>query len=116
MDVELKGDTTRIINVYRPPGGSMKIFWDQMRLLPMEINKKTIICGDFNMDPSNNMVSNVLRELGFSQIVRGHSHIKGRTLDHFYIRPFKSITHHFMHPLYFSDHNAVCVSLKKEDD
>ena len=75
-----------------------------------------MICGDFNMDPSSNMVSNVLRELGFSQIVRGHTHIKGRTLDHFYIRPFKSITHHFMHPLYFSDHNAVCVSLKKEDD
>ena len=82
----------------------------------IEMNKKTIICGDFNMDPSDNKVSNALYKLGFSQIVSEPTHTKGRTLDHFYVRPKSSKIHHFIHPLYFSDHNAVCVSLTKEDN
>ena len=90
MDVEIKGDTTRIINVYRPPGGSMKIFWDQMRLLPLEINKKTIICGDFNLDlarKENETIREFFEERKLSSMIDIPTRVKkgSKTIvDHIY--------------------------------
>ena len=90
VDVDLKGETTRIINVYRPPGGSMKIFWDQMKLLPFELNKKTIICGDFNLDlakKENEQIQEFFEERMLSSMIDIPTRVKkgSKTIvDHIY--------------------------------
>ena len=90
MDVEIKGEKTRIINVYRPPGGSMKIFWDKMKLLPLEQNKKAIICGDFNIDlgkKENEHIKEFFEEKRLSSMIDIPTRVKkgSKTIvDHIY--------------------------------
>ena len=71
---------------------------------------QTIICGDVNCDPVSSPFAKFLFECGFSQIVTQPTHIHGNTLDHFYIRGLEA--EHFIHPLYFSDHDAICALVK----
>ena len=77
--------------------------------------KKTLICGDFNLNPSENELSKKLVATGFHQIVSEATHVKGGILDHVYSKPFQQVTKLFIHPLYFSDHDAICVTLKYDE-
>ena len=75
-------------------------------------DRYTILCGDVNCDPCDSPLAMAMFGLGFSQIVAEPTHIQGRTLDHLYITPRESLRDYFIHPLYFSDHDAVCASVK----
>ena len=77
-------------------------------------NRRTIICGDVNCDPVNSPLAKYMVERGCGQIVTEPTHDKGNTLDHFYVRPVEMVTNYFVHPLYFSDHDAICASVKEE--
>ena len=103
-----------IIAMYKSPSTNvvaMKEFIKDLTDL-IEFEKNTIICGDLNLDPLQNCITDALESMGFHQIVSEPTHIEGRILDHFYAKPISFISQHpFIHPLYFSDHDAVCVSL-----
>ena len=80
---------------------------DQM----IEADRCTVVCGDINCNANGEAVTALLNQHGFTQIVDQPTHIQGGTLDHFYVRPLTNVIDHFVHPLYFSDHDAVCVSM-----
>ena len=104
-----------IVAVYISPSNPdlMKIMQELTDLI--EEGKNTIICGDFNLDPLNNQVSEALKNLDFHQIVSEPTRVKGKTLDDVYTRPLNIILRHFVHPLYFSDHDAICNTIKYDN-
>ena len=71
-----------------------------------------VICGDMNLDLikyPNNKLTNSLQNLGFSQLVNETTHIQGGIIDHvyFYSPQHAKCTLYKIHPLYYSDHDAV---------
>jgi hypothetical protein len=84
------------------------------------LTKPVLILGHINLDlfkKPKNSFSEELKVLGFIQLVREATHIAGGLLDHLYVylprgghcEVFK------MHPLYYSDHDAVCCILEFPD-
>ena len=78
-------------------------------------NQQMMICGDMNFDfrkePSNRL-SVMLRNIGFQQIVKHPTTIHGACLDHVYLRT-KFLSKHKLYYPYYTDHECVCVMLKK---
>ena len=75
--------------------------------------KTSVVCGDFNFDfykSPDNVISNTLHGIGFQQVISDSTHIEGFLLDHIYtnIEPQSQ----FIHPVYFSDHDATCLILR----
>ena len=103
-----------IFSIYRSP--SSHDVNDFLKELIDDINpsKPTIICGDFNIDyKREHVLSQTLANLEFDQIVDTPTHIQGHILDHFYIRYPNILKKCFLHSPYYSDHDAICVVLKK---
>ena len=80
---------------------------------PKEI---TYLVGDLNFDaPGKNELSKYLSMLKFNQIVSRATHLGGHILDHVYVQEERSclteIKHHY---IYYSDHDGILVSLKKD--
>ena len=75
--------------------------------------KTYVVCGDFNFNfykSPDNVISNTLHGIGFQQVILDSTHIEGSLLDHIYtnIKPQSQ----FIHPVYFSDHDATCLILR----
>lgn len=107
-----------IVNIYKSPKNVCKKtcrdFFDAI-MNNLEIKKSTIICGDFNYDygkESTNLLSVSLENKGFKQIVLDPTTIYGSCLDHVYISNDLCSRYNLHYP-YYSDHEAVCVMLKK---
>ena len=74
--------------------------------------------GDLNFDsPGNNDLSEYLMSLKYKQIVGRATHLDGHILDHVYVSEKNAsmvkIHHHYV---YYSDHDGILVSVKKEVD
>ena len=116
----IKASTTNIdiISVYRSSGHEdSEEFIHQITQLN-STEKTTVICGDLNInylkDPMNKVGAELINR-GFRQIVKEPTHKEGSLLDHLYFHTPKEdfeITDIFQHPLYFSDHDAICVQVK----
>ena len=96
--------------VYKPPDSksSSDIATDLKSILTKD--KTSVVCGDFNIDFNkcpDNSISNTLTEMGFQQVISNSTHIEGSLLDHMYINTEQAMQ--FLHPLYFSDHDATCL-------
>jgi hypothetical protein len=79
-------------------------------------DENTCLIGDLNFDaPGNNNLSNYLSRLEFKQMVGRATHLDGHILDHVYVPQARStsvdIRHHHV---YYSDHDGILVSLKKD--
>ena len=83
----------------------------------IDCTKAVIVLGDFNIDllkQPENLFSKSMEGLGFKQLVLQATHISGSLIDHVYVflpngeqcEVFK------IHPLYYSDHDAICFILK----
>ena len=83
----------------------------------VNFTKPVLVLGDFNIDLlklPENILSQKLKEYGFKQLVLQATHISGGLIDHVYAylpngehcEVFK------IHPLYYSDHDAICCILK----
>ena len=78
----------------------------------LNLSKTIVICGDMNLDlikhPSNKFTTYLL-QLGFNQLVNTSTHILGGIIDHvyFYSPDNAQCTLYDIHPLYYSDHDAV---------
>ena len=78
----------------------------------LNLSRTIVICGDVNVDlvkyPTNNF-SQYLFGLGFIQLVNTPTHIQGGIIDHVYFYSPQQVQCSLfkIHPLYFSDHDAV---------
>ena len=109
------------IIIYRSEQGHLTQLRDHLEKL-ITPNRTTIICGDFNfcyLANRGNMVTKFLENLGFQQLVHEATHIKGRHLDQFYIKlegNTLDMLPVFRYSPYYSDHDAICVSMNMNDD
>ena len=106
--VILTSDKLTVINVYRSSG--CKDFCEWLKL-KMDVDKPTIICGDFNTDyrESDHRVSRFLREkMKFCQIVVESTHESGSHLDQVWINaPLFEKVEVEQTCLRFSDHDMI---------
>ena len=113
LKIEL--DNLDIFNVYRSSNGSKEVLCSRLRDL-IDTAKKTVIFGDFNicaLSERNNSVTRLLRSYGFIQIVKEASHIRGRAIDHIYIKndDYEAIVDLERCSPYYTDHDAFLLTL-----
>ena len=75
-----------------------------------------LICGDFNLDyraNRRNLVSTRLEAMGFQQLIKVPTTIHGSCLDHVYVKMINVVNKHKLYYPYYTDHEAICVMLKK---
>ena len=106
-----------ILNIYRPPNQSPRHLVNFLQVIKENIDPKkpTIVCGDMNFNilkDRNHRISVMLKELGFEQVVEEPTTIYGSCLDQVYLRTNFLHKHKLYHP-YYSDHECVCLMLKK---
>ena len=100
--------------VYRSPNGPSELprqFFENINP-----NHNNIITGDFNIPFNQGRTSPTIKhilERGFIQIVKEPTQLQGNILDHFYIRSKNIVAKYQLHYPYYSDHDALCVNLKK---
>ena len=110
-----------VIVVYRSEQGNSTELLQHIQdlITPM---KTTAVCGDFNicyLSTRNNRITKYLEQNGFKQLVKEATHIKGRLLDHFYIRQHEKdspATSVFRYSPYYSDHDAICSTINILED
>ena len=107
-----------VITVYKSPNEIYReSFQEFVQVLSsiLTIGKPSIVNGDFNIDylkQPNNSLSAMMTGNGFKQIVREATNIHGSCVDHAYLN--KGFRHQYrLHYPYYTDHEAVCVMLKK---
>ena len=74
-----------------------------------------MICGDFNIDRrEENVLTRMLAGKNLRQIVHKPTTYRGYCIDHFYhnISEATKIIECKLHNVYYSDHAAVCVTVK----
>ena len=107
-----------ILNVYRSPQSkSVKHLEQFMQIMRHHIDpqQQTFICGDFNFNylrEPQHKIRIMLNDLGFEQIVRQPTTMHGSCLDQVYMRSKFKYKYKLHYP-YYSDHECVCVMLKK---
>ena len=79
--------------------------------------ENTFLIGDLNFDsPGNNELSKYLKRLKFNQVVGRATHLDGHILDHVYVSEKNaSMVHIHHHYVYYSDHDGILVSLRKDE-
>ena len=100
--------------LYKSPNGPADL--PEELLNKMNPQRDNIITGDFNIHFKQGEVPPSIRTLlnrGFIQLVNQPTQLQGHILDHFYIRSKGIIAKYKLHYPYYSDHDAVCVTLKK---
>ena len=106
-----------LISVYRySDSSSLEAFAREVSDC-LNLNKTVIVLGDINIDlkkhPMNNLTKTLIN-IGFQQIVLSPTHILGGILDHVYAycKTSAKCTLYKIHPLYYSDHDAVTFFLE----
>ena len=118
---KIESQELSIIAVYRSAQGNSLELMEHLATL-ISPGVSTVVCGDFNiclLANRNNRVTKFLETAGFKQLFNKATHIKGGHIDHFYFRPKDedSITPSvFRYTPYYSDHDALCVTFKKENE
>ena len=80
------------------------------------MERPTIITGDINVcldKEPRNILTTVLVDMGFYQLAKDPTHVKGGRIDHAYVRdPESQLSnlHLTRYSPYFSDHDSLCVS------
>ena len=106
-----------IIAMYRSSNASLTMVLDHLESVLTQ-DRTTIICGDFNLcyiETRSNKITKWLEENGFRQLVREATHIRGRLIDHFYIRENETDNVEpsvYRYSPYYSDHDAICTTIK----
>ena len=118
---KFSSSTIDIINTYRSANGhSVELLNNLINITSEE--RTSLITGDFNicyqMNQSNRLIQG-LDKRGFSQLVNEATHIQGRHIDHVYWRDHTctwSEPDVERYSPYYSDHDAICVTIKKKSD
>ena len=104
-----------IINVYRSSSCSRDLLVDTLEnfLVP---SQKTLIMGDFNIccrTEKRNRVMESLKQNRFSQLVKESTHIKGRSIDHVYVKGVEVVDLE-RHSPYYTDHDALLLTVSSK--
>ena len=109
-----------IISVYRSSNCNSVELLNKISKIT-SIKKSVIITGDFNicylMNKTNRLIQG-LESNGFQQLVRESTHIRGRHIDHAY---WKDADRFWLEPVlnryspYYSDHDAICLTITRND-
>ena len=76
----------------------------------VDLSVPIFIYGDFNINPIN-VLSQALSSHGFKQMIQYPTHQHGNIIDHVYCN-FPSQLKYFIHPVHFSDHDAILSLIK----
>ena len=82
----------------------------------IDVNRDTLLCGDFNLDyraNRGNMLSSQLEGRGFQQLIKVPTTIHGSCIDHAYVRMIDMCSKYKLYYPYYTDHEAICIMLKK---
>ena len=117
---KLESKDLEIIIVYRSEQGNTAELLQYIKDNIKE-DTTTVIAGDFNIcfnTQRYNRISKFLEKNGFIQLVTEATHIKGRHIDHFYFKQGRKIGNDpsiLRYSPYYSDHDAICVTLSISD-
>ena len=110
--------TFNLISVYRTHL-CKKPHYEQMFLTMLfsliDINKQTIINGDFNinlLDEKEKLFTTRMQQLGFTQIIKEPTTVRGNCIDHFYMPSNESNYDCKLYYPYYGDHEAIIVIVK----
>ena len=116
---KFSSSTIDIINTYRSANGHSLELLNNLTNITSE-ERTSLITGDFNIcyqiNQSNRLIQG-LDQRGFSQLVNEATHIQGRHIDHVYWRDRTctwSEPNVERYSPYYSDHDAICVTIKKK--
>ena len=107
--------------MYRSVEGTLESLVNKLSEI-LNPTKSTLVFGDMNVcniKRPDNQLKRFLERMGFREIVREASHIDGGHLDHAYVLnlgSFKEGTVVQLVPKYYSDHDAVCIILKLNNE
>ena len=108
-------DCIRLLLVYRKNNSCLTVFYDTLMDI-LQSNNVHIVLGDFNLNAQDQAQTNTLSQilLNYRQLVKEPTHLAGATLDHVYIRKNyieKFNLKDFVKCIYFSDHDAIQITL-----
>ena len=107
-----------MINIYRSQNGRPIQLLESLKSV-LDVGRSTIITGDFNLcfrENRGNKIIDYLLGVGFNQIVRDPTHIKGRVIDHAYwldIKQKYNVELERYSP-YYSDHDGLCITIAEK--
>ena len=113
----LEFDKIRIIFAYMSSKTDMNEVNIHLRPMLQDKKKPTIILGDmnFHFTEKHHPLKSYLEDFGFHQVINRITHDEGHIIDHIYCSDLDllSAENIFLKPLYFSDHDAVCLRFEK---
>ena len=108
-----------VINIYRSQSACTPSLCEELKKM-INAKKQTIICGDLNLcfvSQRQNEVTTMLENLGFRQMVRTATHLKGGHIDHVYSNHdenFFQVDIMLYSPYYTcKDHDALCITIRQ---
>ena len=110
-----------IIGIYKSNGGTLDKLVNNIQDL-IDYSKTTLVVGDVNVcsiEKPKNQLKKFLEDKKFKTIVDQATHIGGGHIDHCYfmnIGNFEDLPAIEIIPKYYSDHDAICIALKKITD
>ena len=103
-----------IINIYRSAEGSKTTLIESMRQL-IDERRTTVIAGDFNIcgqTEKQDIVLKFIAQSGFTKLNDEPTQIQGRQIDHMYINQPTLVRGIERYSPYYSDHDALLLTLK----
>jgi hypothetical protein len=82
-----------------------------------DFTKERIIVGDFNFNSTDwNLITELLKGLGFTQLVKRPTHLAGRTIDHLYVTNEKLVKDLDFYSPYYTDHTGIFIRLHENKE
>ena len=110
-----------LLSVYRSSNGNVGLLVESLLKLLQE-ESCALIMGDFNIcneKKTNNVVKTAMMKNGYRLIIQHSTHICGGHIDHAYWRDSNDLWKEPIiqrHGPYYSDHDALCVTLERKDN
>ena len=108
-----------LVNIYRSASMDNSNLLSELENI-IDTTRFTIICGDFNLcyiDQRNNVITKMLEDTGFSQLVNEATHFRGGHIDHVYSNHHPDqfdVKVNLYSPFYLAaDHDAICITVTK---
>ena len=115
--ISLEFKNIKIVFAYMSSQINMEEVNLHLRPILQEKKKPTIIMGDmnFHFSEKQNYLKCYLEDFGFHQIIERVTHDEGHKLDHIYVSDSNILLKEnvYFKPLYYSDHDAICIRLEK---
>ena len=110
-------EDVRIGFVYVSKGASVIEFETYIIHLLQDNHMPTIVIGDMNYHylEDKHALKALFTKVGYIQMIDQVTHDEGHILDHIYISSQDVLSKQdiYLKPLYFSDHDAICLKMKK---